>query len=764
MKEIYIDVENGSNNTIKVTQGDNLTETYTLILMKNRIRINLTDRKVKFAFVKSNSNHGDIFDEINISNPIEGEVELPITNKITKSNGSYSCGLAIYNSSGYLEHTGTFNLYVKENLFEKVSGKLLENSVYTELMSLLDKVTDINNNLTVNINEAKKTNDNATNLKNALENDINRADTLKNDLETGINKANPVNDSLIKNTSNAVEKNTTLNNSLNEAKKYISGLDGSQNIPQIRMDVTELQNGLKTNQELEYEGTNLKCENTFDGRIEDIVLEGRTYQNLFDTKNIIGDWKFPCKISANGNSYHKQYLTPLAKPNTEYTIIVKVSENTINQQFTLTGWNSTSNPAVITKNDGIGIFKRKITTKTNDFSTSWDMELWKENTEGFITIDWLVILEGDWINKEIPSYFEGIKSVGEKEEKIILSSNNKNLFDTSKMTFDGEWYSTDVVNTTLENPTKVKLKPNTKYTFSAKKISTRSSWVAMDLMVDGVGSILGNNGNNDFNYTFITPNGTDIYFMIRKNTPDDVVMLKDIQLEEGEKTDFENYKVNKREFKIDGGLKSLPNGAYDTLENRKDGTYLVERVKKIVFDGSDDESFGIAQNNAEIFIVQISSDGKTDSLTTISNHYMKHEFRWNVAEWSSRDYIGVNFSNTPGKLTLLFPKEKCPTLTDMSSFKTWLKNNPIILYYELQSPVETKISDSKLSLDTYNALTYVFSNNDISPNIKVKIASNLGSIIQQNAKSINDIYRLIDELIIPQVTQNTLNIELLKLK
>ena len=126
MTEIFIDIVEGSNNTITVTENDNLTETYKLILMKNRIRINLTNKKVKFVFVKSNSNNGDIFDEMNISNPAEGEVELPITNKITKDNGLYSCGLAIYNNQGYLEHTGIFNLYVKENLFEKVSNELIE--------------------------------------------------------------------------------------------------------------------------------------------------------------------------------------------------------------------------------------------------------------------------------------------------------------------------------------------------------------------------------------------------------------------------------------------------------------------------------------------------------------------------------------------------------------------------------------------------------------------------------------------------------------
>ncbi|NFH85090.1 hypothetical protein FDA28_17400, partial [Clostridium botulinum] len=40
-----------------------------------------------------------------------------------------------------------------------------------------------------------------------------------------------------------------------------------------------------------------------------------------------------------------------------------------------------------------------------------------------------MILEGDWTNKEIPQYFEGIKSVGEAEgNKISILTCGGNLF------------------------------------------------------------------------------------------------------------------------------------------------------------------------------------------------------------------------------------------------------------------------------------------------------------------------------------------------
>ena len=53
-----------------------------------------------------------------------------------------------------------------------------------------------------------------------------------------------------------------------------------------------------------------------------------------------------------------------------------------------------------------------------------------------------------------------------------------------------------------------------------------------------------------------------------------------------------DYKEDKKEIllPIQGGLKSLPNGVYDTIEQKADGIYLVQRVKKETYVNGDENN------------------------------------------------------------------------------------------------------------------------------------------------------------------------------
>ena len=310
MREIFIDVENGSNNTIKVTQGDNLTESYKLIITENKIRLDLTNKKVKFAFVKSDSHYGDIIEELKILNAIEGEVEFEVVNRITKVDGLYSCGLAVYDDKGFLEHTGTFSLYVRESIFEKVSGELIKNSAYKELISLLDRATNLNkeidpivinaeektntlkenikvadnsnktlvdntekantlnNTLVENTNEAKKTNEDAVIKDNTLKETIKAAEANNNNklIHTNDN-AKEINDTLVKNMNevkevneNAINIKTSLENNINQATNLKSDLETEINKSVLANNtlIKSIDNSTETNKDFINKDSNLK--------------------------------------------------------------------------------------------------------------------------------------------------------------------------------------------------------------------------------------------------------------------------------------------------------------------------------------------------------------------------------------------------------------------------------------------------------------------------------------------------------------------------
>ncbi|UBK64750.1 BppU family phage baseplate upper protein [Clostridium perfringens] len=341
---LNINVDSYNNEGIKTIKGNNNAEIYKLYILKNKRRLSLVGKTVKLGYVMVGTTNGDVIENLNITNAEQGEITFPITNRISKKDGVYSCQLAIYGADGFLEHTATFGLTVEANIFTKIAGEIVDSKDFTYLENILDKAsklseklkentssaTNANSNLESNITEANNINSKllentstATSLNKNLESNINLAKEVKEtikDLDTknieatekietltglnskaeelsdNINKGLPLNSELVKNVesaktanneliatnNDAKAKKTDLDNSLEEAKKFIEGLDGSQNIPQIRMDVTELQNGLKSNQALAYTGSSISADNTLEGRTESMRVKGKTMYKKAD--------------------------------------------------------------------------------------------------------------------------------------------------------------------------------------------------------------------------------------------------------------------------------------------------------------------------------------------------------------------------------------------------------------------------------------------------------------------------------------------------
>ncbi|HHD2772654.1 TPA: BppU family phage baseplate upper protein, partial [Clostridium perfringens] len=294
---LNINVDSYNNEGIKTIKGNNNAEIYKLYILKNKRRLSLVGKTVKLGYVMAGTTKGDIIENLNITNAEQGEITFPITNRISKQDGVYSCQLAIYGADGFLEHTATFGLTVEANIFTKIAGEIADSKDFTYLENILDKAsklneklkentssaTNANSNLESNITEANNINSKllentstATSLNKNLESNIDLAKEVKEtikDLDTknieatekietltglnfkaeelsdNINKGLPLNSELVKNVESAKTvnneliatnndakvKKTDLDNSLEEAKKYISGLDGSKNPVQMQL-------------------------------------------------------------------------------------------------------------------------------------------------------------------------------------------------------------------------------------------------------------------------------------------------------------------------------------------------------------------------------------------------------------------------------------------------------------------------------------------------------------------------------------------------
>ena len=386
---------------------------------------------------------------------------------------------------------------------------------------------------------------------------------------------------------------------------------------------------LKPTQNIKYEGENVTCENTATGTTSDMLIKGKTYQNLITGK----------KSSLNIN-YENGVITsqitpttdvspviqlnaPNAKANKKYTFLCNVIEN--NNIASIFAGGSNDQHEIMIKNElkkGINkiVFTSKSTLTDNITLPIWFRPL--INTQQSLKIKDVMLLEGDWTNKEMPASITGIESAGEKENKIsILSKNNESS--------------------------------------------------------DGI-----------------------------------------------------NYQQDKKEILLpaNGGLKSLPNGVCDTIEQRNDGVYLVQKVKKMPLYGSPNPGYPQEQNSANTVLIYFTNtrDGIPNSKNILCNVIKSFDAMpdiWN----SSFDEEGI-VSNQKADLLMRINKSRLSTV-DYDGIKKFINDNQLTVYYELNAPVETKLDIQNLDLEVHEGTTYITTDNAVKPTLSFKAQSYIGDLI-----------------------------------
>ena len=136
-------------------------------------------------------------------------------------------------------------------------------------------------------------------------------------------------------------------------------------------------------------------------------------------------------------------------------------------------------------------------------------------------------------------------------------------------------------------------------------------------------------------------------------------------------------------YQLDAPLRSLPNGVKDEI---KDGV-LIRRCGEVIFDGSEDEAWAENTGGATTTKRYILSN-------SIHTHHMKGSNNSFICDklissvWSESIPIGITVGENK---VFVYNKDK---LT-LGAFKEWLQANPIKLVYELNAPIEMKLSEVK---------------------------------------------------------------------
>lgn len=179
-------------------------------------------------------------------------------------------------------------------------------------------------------------------------------------------------------------------------------------------------------------------ENTVEGMTTNMIIKGKTLQNLFISENVsliddvscsngVFDW------NVNETSTMMTYKKMQVEDSVKYTIICNVIENTLSPMarntVRLIRPESYGCEVFLPEGFTTGIFKTSFTTNKNN-AGRWDDDyanIYIIGTTGRIKFS-LVVIKGDI--DFIPNHFEDVKSFGEQEgNKISYLSNGKNLFD-----------------------------------------------------------------------------------------------------------------------------------------------------------------------------------------------------------------------------------------------------------------------------------------------------------------------------------------------
>lgn len=789
---LNINVDFYNKEGIKTIKGNNNAEIYKLYILKNKRRLNLTGKTIILGYVMAGTTKGDIIENLNITNAEQGEITFPITNRISKQDGVYSCQLAIYGADGFLEHTATFGLTVEANIFTKIAGEIENSKDFTYIERILEEAKTVSGDLKTNIPVA-------TNLNSSLESNISNARNINTTLADTTEKSKVA-------ATDAIEKKSQLEKSITKAKEFIDGLDGSQNIPGIRMELTELQNGLKSNQALEYSGSSISANDTLEGRTEGMRIKGKTLLNIHSKSNYSFATSIPqenytlsegqnfCEVTIKkypSSSYY--YINAgtinfdLLKPNQKYTLLAKATDGlypsvmTGGYEFPLTsgGTSFKNGVATMTTNNLVNGSKGQILYINLNGGATYKQELRD-----------VMIFEGDL--SIIPcSYFEGIKSFGEAEQegdkyKISILSSGKNFFKSYKSKSKGNTSIFNIENDnvtigTNQSPSWTnasinygKLKIGSKYTVSCEGFSGGVGDKVLFAVKkykgrDEVGAY-GDINKNSLSLTFTVVDDADIVlrFFVNNTTPINTptsITYNNIQIVEGIKTNYAPSIIDKKDILISAPLRSV----YDVQDimyedngqvkvNRVIGEHLVTGDENFITELRNDYLYGY-------FTLEGSKAGS--GLEAICNQFKYIDGLWNKDNLNVQGKEGFDLSGS-NSLSFQLPISKLET-ADTSGLKKYFKNlynsnNPVIVYYQLATPtIEIVENCVDIDLDTYQEKTYFNILNSLPGTLDFKVPSNIGSVVQNMAKEVNNIWDVINNLLVPSIVKANGNLAMLKL-
>lgn len=508
------------------------------------------------------------------------------------------------------------------------------------------------------------------------------------------------------------------------------------------------------------------------GMSADFVIKGKTLQNVikmsdFSLRDIGTLEGTTFKINRSSSTQltaialSKKFL-PLLKSNTVYTVLAKIENNTLNGDFSLihSYQNTMFTKKPVTIPHGFNGFVAKTFTTIEDVSLGDRMEINFQLVTGTVDIKNLIILEGDYTNIFIDEYFEGVKSFGQKEEKVSILSHGKNLININSFEVVDTTGSMEIKKTTesisvkmkkaqgwtTAGVFKIKVKPNTDYILGRKinvnvyghdestcgcgLITIKENAIQNARSLQEVGNpsrefptgsgeniktVKFNTGNCNYIGVFVKPTTAPVL----DNQLSDFIISDLFLYESNTDYKYKPYKEDKKDillsqYGFDEGLRGFTLSICDKF-NSINGV-VTKRIGKYIFSGNENIN---KQSEASYtrFVIDNIPNAKRESRR---GHIIHSKVSF------------LNDGNKPNGGFMyngsFFFYINNDSADDIETAKELIRGTE--LYYELSEPVETPLSEN-INPKTFEEKTYIGFENSISGTSSFKAPVNAAATISR---------------------------------
>ena len=352
----------------------------------------------------------------------------------------------------------------------------------------------------------------------------------------------------------------------------------------------------------------------------------------------------------------------------------------------------------------------------------------------------VMLLEGNYTNKPIPQYFEGMKSVGEKEDgnhKISISSTGKNLCPYNNAEFQANETRPWIDMLGVEGIYGSNVANKTRTWFYLSEGKYKLSYKTENCIIQVI--------NKNENLIDLSKNfkGGYVCVRIKSSVTSGTYSVKDLQIELSEtQTHYEPYKGDKKEISLNEPLRGLPNGVRDTIEKINGEWKIVRRCVQIDLNGTEYWTHENPSQEDGVNTVLFSSSKLLNAkdFPQLCDRFIPknanlmlsfHPDSEGIGCWSAKDNVNIRIN-----------KNRLSTV-DSAGFKAWLSQNPTRVLFELATPIIEDISP--ITLQCWK--NGVISIDDVLPvETNHTVALNKSAQIKNNIKELTTLRKRVEDL------------------